>query len=529
MKHYITYLRTLLLMTIVWLNFVQNVSAQSPQRIGYDWKKIVTDSSYLLSIVDKENNIVVAGKGFIEKLDIEGNLIWLVNDTLIYNTSIAIDNESNIYTTGKNTKFINPTQYYHPATSYIYIAKYNKSGDKEWVKSTNIQTTNYKSNFSTSIACDLNNSLYITGSYSDSISFDTILLTDNNSSAIFIAKYDTSGTALWAKKIFGINSNDALTFGQGNEIVIDKNNFIYLTGTFRSGFNFGGNIIPAIGEGIFLTKFDGNGTFIKTITLGENNISNSCEGDRMIIDKNNNLILLAKFGGVIFVNGNQYQAINNSDNAIVIKFTNDSIVFATQIGRSNGGDINSDICLDKNQNIIYVGTIAVGQTAYPLIYKIDTLGGIDWSYMVARSNDNLFIHTSSLISDTSGGIYLAGSFFDKAMFGDSFLGTKNGYSQAFIGKIDTTKHYPNINFSDTNSSSILLFPTLTNGVITLMSFTQNLENSNLNLYNVTGQIVKKFNLTSNKSEINVSELSSGLYIIEIKGENFSQKFKIIKY
>ena len=160
---------------------------------------------------------------------------------------------------------------------------------------------------------------------------------------------------------FGTNSNDGLTYGQGNALVVDQNNFIYLTGSFRSNFNFGGTIIPATGEGLFLTKFDANGTFLKTISLGENNNDDN-EGDRMIVDKNNNLFMLAKFDNIILINGKQYQAIDNYDNAIIIKFTNDSAVFATQIGYSNGGAIVSDICLDKDQNVIYTGSIGTWPT-----------------------------------------------------------------------------------------------------------------------------------------------------------------------
>lgn len=497
------------------------------QRIGYEWIKTLSNSSQVISIIDNENKLIIATNGNIKRIDLDGNLIWEVNDTLFNATGIAVDNENNFYLTGTNAKYINQSQYSFTEISYIYIAKYDKLGNRIWVSTTNIQTTNNSSgNFSTSIACDLHNALYITGSYTSSILFDSYQLTDNNSSAIFIAKYDTAGNAQWAKKIFGTNSSDALSYGQGNEIVIDHENNIYLTGTFRGSFNFGVTIFPFhLGDDLFISKLDSNGVFLKTIVIGS---SEHNEGDRLVVDKNNNLILLAKFGDVISINGNQYQAIDNYNNAIIIKLVKDSIIFATQIGYSNGGAIISDICLDKNQNILYVGSIRNWPTLYPMIYRIDTSGIIDWSYMITESTEKNFAFNNSIISDTSGGIYLAGSFNHIAYFGDTLLGSANNLWQTFIGKIDTTKLYPNLHFAD-NASTIQIFPTITHGNLTIMSLTQNLEGSILYLFNLSGQIIKQFTLTTNKSDINFDEVSSGMYFVQVIGADFKEKFKIIKY
>ncbi|MBP1841275.1 T9SS type A sorting domain-containing protein [Formosa algae] len=63
----------------------------------------------------------------------------------------------------------------------------------------------------------------------------------------------------------------------------------------------------------------------------------------------------------------------------------------------------------------------------------------------------------------------------------------------------------------------------------------NLENNSLNsnktkisLYNVAGQKVKETELTSPKMELNVSSLSSGLYILNIKDDTKSLSKRIIK-
>lgn len=510
-----------------YLTFTQFISFS--QRIGYEWIKTVDNSSQVLSIFDKENKLIVATNGSIRKYDTDGNLIWTVNDTLFNASGIAVDNKSNFYLTGTNSKYIYQSQYSYTEISYIYIAKYDNLGSRVWVSTTSVQTTNYssESNFSTSIACDLNNALYITGRFTNSISFDSYQLTDNNYSAIFIAKYDKGGTAQWAKKMFGISDScDGIIYGQGNEIAIDHTGFIYVTGSYRGTFDFGGTVVPChfIGE-IFLTKLDSNGVFLNTKAFGGNEVD---EGARLVVDKNNALIMLAKFGDTISINGNQYQAINNYNNAIIIKLVNDSIVFATQIGPSNGGGIISDICLDQNQNIIYVGSISNGSTVFPMIYRISSTGQIDWSYTIAENVENNILWNNSIVSDASGGLYLAGAFNNIAYFGDTLLGAANTQFQIFLGKIDTTKHYPNI-FTSDNSSSIIIFPTLTHGNLTILSLEKNLVNSILYLFNSAGQIVKQFSLSANQSELQINELCSGIYIAEIIGDNFREKFKIMKY
>lgn len=500
------------------------------QRIDYEWIKTISSSYNILSVLDKENNLIVVTNGTIEKFDIKGNSKWKINDTLVNVNSIAIDNENNFYITGKNSKTHVISQTNVQETFYLYIAKYNKSGDKIWTSTSNIQTTTAGSpTNSNSIISDSYGDLYITGTFQNSISFGSFQLSDNNNnySAIFIAKYDSAGNEKWVKKMFGTNSNDLLTNGQGNDIVINRNNNIYVTGSYRGSFDFGGTVYSCnTFRDIFVTKLDTTGNFLKTMTFGgyEND-----EGCRMVIDSNNSLFLLAKFGDVISLNGKNYYAIDNYNNAIIIKLTDDIIEFATQIGYSNGGDIISDISLDKNQDIIYVGSIGNWPTLYPVIYKINSSGIEEWHYMIAESQEENFCSIHSLVSDTSGDLYITGSFNFKAYFGDSVLGSENKLWQNFIGKVDTSKHFPRIIFPKDSTISIMVFPTLTNGHLTISSFKYNLENIPLFIFNANGQVVKSFILNANESEIIFDELTCGIYFLQIIGTNFTEQFKIIKY
>lgn len=519
------------------------------QRIGFNWINVIPNTSHILSCIDNEDNIIISGNFsgeikicntsiisqtnkssiYIAKLDVHGNLIWLKTDTLTGVSGITKDNNNNIYLTGTNQKYISNNQYSHTVISYIYISKYSSNGDKQWIVKTNTQTsTNSSVNGVTSIASDSTNSLYITGSFSDEILFGSLQLNDYNLSAIFIAKYDSNGLPIWAKKVSGTNSNDALTYGQGNELVIDRYSNIYVTGSFRGSFNFGNTIYTTNGIGdIFLSKLDKNGVFLKTFTFGG---AEHDEGDRLIIDKNNNLVLLAKFGDVITINGTQYHSIDNYNNAIILKFVNDSIVFAKLVGYSNGGDIDADICFDKNQNIIFTGCFGRWPTIYPTIYRIDSLGVIDWCYYISQSfNNDDISFPISIISDFIGDIFLTGVFENIAFIGDSIFGLADKKYYSYIEKIDSSKIYYNIYPPNVINSFISVYPSATHDYFNVVSFKQNITNSKLKIYNLSGQQIKIFTLMSNINEIDIADISAGIYFIEINNDVLNEKYKILKY
>jgi len=63
-------------------------------------------------------------------------------------------------------------------------------------------------------------------------------------------------------------------------------------------------------------------------------------------------------------------------------------------------------------------------------------------------------------------------------------------------------------------------------------FTLNIDNDNqadkiLNIYSLNGSLVKTEILKNNQQEINISKLNAGIYIVEIKSENFSRKQKLV--
>ncbi len=138
----------------------------------------------------------------------------------------------------------------------VFIVKYNESGNVIWAKKAS--GVNDESGYG--IATDDNNNIYVTGSFrSTKIDFDQITLTTSGFDDLFIAKLDSNGNYIFAKKAGGTLQDLAYS------IVYDKSGYLYLTGKYRSTsipFNINlfnaNNTTPS--DDIFIAKLYSSGT-----------------------------------------------------------------------------------------------------------------------------------------------------------------------------------------------------------------------------------------------------------------------------
>lgn len=499
------------------------------QRVGYDWVKPIDSSFYVYSAIDFQSNIITASKGHVQKFDSLGNLLWTSNDTLSFFNGISVDKVGNIYVTGIHINYINQTPTSYTAKSFVFVEKFDDEGNKLWISKSGIKTTTYPDEIDVSYAiqCDNDDGVYITGSFTDSVIFGSIILDDNNSSAIFLTKYDSLGNVQWAKKMYGTNTNDGLNYGQGNDVAVDPDNNIYVTGYYRGPFKFGNSIFQSNmgSQDIFLSKLDANGNFLYTVKYGGNDADEGC---RIAVSQNDEIALLAKFGDIININGNNYQAANNYNNPIIIKYSGDSVSFVLHLGKaSNGGAILSDICFDPNNEIIYGGWVGF-DILRPTFYMIDTNGAISWSYTVSECSSSTNANVYSIVSDASG-VYVAGSANSNVYFGDTLLNIAGNQSFAYLGKIDSAKVFNFINSGNIYDGNFKIFPNPTEGQLFISSNYKSFDQAIINIYNIDGKILKSLAIDNNDSTISIENLCSGVYVLEIVANNYKERKKVVKY
>ena len=84
-----------------------------------------------------------------------------------------------------------------------------------------------------------------------------------------------------------------------------------------------------------------------------------------------------------------------------------------------------------------------------------------------------------------------------------------------------------LSLQEEKTSEIKIFPNPV-GQILYIHFLDNIEDSDITIYNVLGKIVLKQKLNTTVNSIDVSTIASGLYMLSIQTEDSSKTFKFIK-
>lgn len=199
---------------------------------------------------------------FITKLDASGNFLWAKKGSADYTDrglDIAADPFGNVYVTGQFSDTIT-FDYTHNNNMYnaIFLIKYNSSGTEQWFKIIGGSSMN----IAYGIAVDANSNIYLTGDFLGTLIFfgsPNVQLTNTYQNNIFVAKYDNAGNFLWGQA--DGSSSDV----SSRAIALDDSSNAYIVGNFRCTFSeyadvFGQGTFNSVGfKDIFVTKYNCNG------------------------------------------------------------------------------------------------------------------------------------------------------------------------------------------------------------------------------------------------------------------------------
>lgn len=174
---------------------------------------------------------------FLAKYDTNGNVLWAKSaggDGAEEGNSLAVDATNNIYITGVFESSSIMFGNYTLTGGRFYLAKYDASGEVTWARDVEGQI------YSQSVAADNDGNAFVTGYYHEPCVFGADTLPDPNNSDIFLAKYSSTGTALWARSAGG-NSAD-----RGWCVSTDTSGNAYIAAEFlSSSIQFGSAILTA--------------------------------------------------------------------------------------------------------------------------------------------------------------------------------------------------------------------------------------------------------------------------------------------
>ncbi|MBA2612097.1 MAG: SBBP repeat-containing protein [Bacteroidetes bacterium] len=241
-------------------------------------------------------NLTSAGNWdvYMAKYDLNGNYNWATNmggASIDFGLGLELDGFGNIYLDA----YFSGTSDFDPGPSSFNlsvgsgantcIAKYNNSGNFIWAKAIGGNGTDLTGD----IKLDQSGNIYLAGFFSQTGDFDPGVNVANLTSAgnddIFIAKYDSGGNYIWAKKNGGIN------YDQCFSLVLSPNKNIYLTG--RKNFNSAADI--------FILKYDTLGNSLAEMDMGYADYN---EGTSIQIDASENIYLSGIFSGTLNIDPN---------------------------------------------------------------------------------------------------------------------------------------------------------------------------------------------------------------------------------
>lgn len=321
-----------------------------------------------------------------------------------------------------------------------------------------------------------------------------------------------------------------------------------LTSTGISSFAISGSNVFAAGEGVFLTTNHGelwtsasNGltnTTVNALAISGTNIFAGTNGGAFLSTNNGGLWTAANTGFT-----GQIRTLAISGNNIFAGAPNHGVYLSADNGGQwtlvNNGLTNIDVVsLAASGTNIFVGTSGG--------VFLSTNNGTLWTAINnGLTNLNIYallVNGTTIFAGTDDGVFYSNNMgANWTSFNVGF--PANTAVQAFTA--NGTYIFAGIRLSPYgawrrplsdvifgiedkyDNKSFNLYPNPSSDIVTLNIDNANCTDLTLNIYNVTGNLVKSEMLKQYKRQINIGDLSNGIYEVEIKSKECNGKQKLI--
>ncbi|MGH1362881.1 MAG: FlgD immunoglobulin-like domain containing protein [Calditrichia bacterium] len=403
-------------------------------------------------------------------------------------SKVAIDSQGNSYIAGYFSREANfDGIQLSGGNDEILIAKYKANGTLAWAKSAGGSLYDR----ALDIAVDNADNIIISGYFSESAQFDdTTLQAMGSQSEIFIAKYTSDGTLIWALREGSTNSE------VGSAIAVDTENNILLAGIIRGTAQIGDTVFTSVQDedvivarysedGDFLWAAQGKssgsavpygissnedgtiavvGAFYNQISFNGLNLNANGDADGYVVTFNRegnvqwsrtmggpeidyaldvainasgDIIVGGFFSGLAFIGGTPMSS-NGSTDGFIISYTHDgALKWANQEG-SGGTDGAIAVAVDSNDNVL-----VVSEFTNSINFPDTTFSSLGWeditvsaysttgSYLWVSHAGGTSIDNASAIAVRNDRIRIAGSFYQNVTFGNDTL-SSSGQADTYI-------------------------------------------------------------------------------------------------
>ena len=498
------------------------------------------------------DSVSVTGAGaYVVKYDSSGNLKWAISTNTVASTSgtlgLITDLFGNVYLLGIHDTTL--TFGSHTITSpgphnnYYFLAKIDSSGNVKWLKNIGNLASLYAPNGSNCIATDNLGNIYVTCIYSANATISGYTLVSSGQNDVFVGKFDSSGTIIWAKGYGAGIAGSALPSG----IAVTPTHKIYLSGSFnKDSLLFGTHLLVDISTTHmyttgFLAKLDSNGNAIWARGTGGSDggddfmgLATNTAEDVFFTDSYFGSVLhlgsvslpnppsgtygfLAKYdssGGVSWVKlmkGNFIlpfmSAIDPCGNIWIISAmgeghltTNDTIDGHILVPPSINGEPNFIACWSNTGTFLIASAISSGSTDDPNSISLDKCGNV---YIIA---DKEYCDTLIIAHDTF--ITVGGESMFMAKYNPNFGCGCNG-------DITSLK-------DPRRNEGVIIYPNPTSTALTITSPD---KITSIAITNLLGQTLYTHAYDAPQVQVDVADLPPGMYFVRISGSEVKKFVK----
>ncbi len=438
---------------------------------------------------------------YCAKYDTSGNFIWAQEN--MGGSGVTFDGSSHLYL------FSNTDQ---------TLKKIDLSGTVAW--STSLFTNSLFGSNGIQDVFVKGTDVYVTGFYSGDAYFGTDDTLHNAGNwDIYIVKINSAGQFQWAATAGGAGLD------KGYDIYVNAADEVYATGYFNSTATFGTTPVTSNGSAdMYLAKYNSSGGLLWVNTYGGAGLDLAA---KIIADDNGFLYTAGRFNTEITIGSTTLYGLQTD--AFIAKFAPDGTpVWAKDIiGQGNDeeadlsyedGDISfiattvGNVTIDAN-NMTALGNLDI------CIGKMDTTGTLAWTKLMGSSSNDEGSGVTLLNKKT----YFNGSFQTTASF-DSFQLISHGQWDIVTGKIDDDITIGTLETVAGNKFTV--YPNPADKILT--AELTDYKNAQLEVLNAEGQLMLSVNLQSVKTSIDISNLASGFYFIQLRNAEGISVKKFIK-
>ena len=561
----------------IWAARLGGAGGDYPQKIVVDPSGNIFVTGFFSDTVDFDpgpgtHTLASNGDGdvFLWKLSAAGNFIWAIRaggSGFDVATELAVDNVGDVYCAGYYVDTVDfdpgPGITLLSDTNGRFVCKYSTNGALLWANS-------YTDLYPRALVCDAAHNVYFAGTYGTNIDIDPgpgsyYLFSQgyyNYLHTMFITKLNPSGTFAWALSIGNWSGEELM------DLTLDNSGNIYFTGNFTGALDFdpgpGAQYLTAMGPNgdVFICKLDpsGNYLFAKQFAI-TSGVTNSM-GQRIVVDAGNNIYTAGFYGiGTIDMDPSPLTTFSLTSITTVLFISKlnalGNFVWAEQIEQMTFSGATALVC-DPSNNIYLGGSFLTNVNFNPALSPLYQLqpNRLEDAYVLKLSPyclappiplnstpaANLLIcsgYGTTLTATGEGMLSWTSTFPPTNVLlanGNTFVfppepvGTYTFYVEASTCTTSIAKAniVLKIDYCDgikeNSSEGILVYPNPAHDTF----FISNAGSSKFCVYNTTGQLVLSGIIEQEKGSVDISQLPTGLFLLELKNDSGVQVARLLK-